>query len=438
MKPSITMPRLLRTANFRLALSYALMFGASVVVLGAIAYFDVRRSLEDQLRLHVSSEVEQLLHDYREDGLDELRHDIRERIENNDGQRLRYSVANADGKSIFDALPHTSQQGWHRITEQKRHLLAFTQPLDRGYRFTVAADMEQIRAVERAMLHACLLIVLGSLAFGVTGGLIMSNRFLTRVDALSRTAESIGRGDLSQRIATDGSGDDFDQLATTINRMLERIEVLMNEVRHVSTSIAHDMRTPLTRLRYKLERLGDSGEVAEALALLDETLATFSALLQLAELESGARRQHFTRVDLSQVLEQLAEAYEPTIEGSFTRRIAPHIHIHGDANLLRQLFANLIENAMRHGGAPLDLCLELRREGNAAIVRVADHGPGIPPERHAEVLRPFQRLDTSRTTRGNGLGLSLVTAILRLHESELYLSDNQPGLALDIQFRMIA
>lgn len=431
------LPRLLRTANFKLALSYALAFGGSVLALGAVAFLDVRYSLDAQLRLHVEAEIRQLMRDYQEDGIEELRHDVRERMESREGQRLRYSIVNAEGKTIFDPLPETDQEGWHETTLKGRRLLAYTQPLDHGYHLTVAADLTQSEAVERAMLHAGLLIILGTLALGVLGGLWVSRRFLRRVDALGRTADSIGRGDLSQRIPVSGSGDDFDQLAGTINQMLGRIELLVSEVQHVSTSIAHDLRTPLSQLRYKLERMGDSPEVDDAVQLLDETLATFSALLQLTELESGVRRQHFAPVDLSSLLAQVADAYAPAIaeRGTLERRIAPGLSVAGDANLLRQLFANLIENALTHGGDRAEITIALRRDGAQVEALVADRGPGIPANRHAEVLRPFYRLDASRSTKGNGLGLSLVAAILRLHDATLTLADHRPGLAAEIRFK---
>lgn len=433
------LPRLLRTANFKLALSYALVFGISVLVLGAATYFDVRYSLDAQLRLHINAEVEQLMRDYEDDGIEELRHDVRERMDSAEGERLRYSLANAEGKVIFDKLPPAPAEGWYETTLRNRPLLAYHQPLADGYHLTVAADKAQIAEVERALLHAMLVVVFGTLALGIGGGLLLSRRFLRRVDALGRTAESIGEGDLSQRIPLNGSGDDFDQLAATINQMLGRIELLVGEVRHTATSIAHDMRTPLAQLRYKLERMTESREVEEALILLDETLATFSALLQLAELESGARRQHVEPLSLSALLEQMAEAYAPSIEaeGNLTRAITPDIRIAGDANLLRQLFANLIENALKYGGHPLALSLALTLEHGHAVATIADHGPGIPPERRTEVLRPFHRLDASRSTSGSGLGLSLVQAIARLHDASLSLADNQPGLTVRISFKAL-
>ena len=430
----LTLPRLLRTANFKLAMSYALVFGGSVLVLGAIAFFDVRYSLEAQLRMHVKAEIEQLMRDYRDDGIDELRHDVRERMESDAGARLRYSIANADGKVIFDRIdPLPTAKGWHEITRRNVPLLAYSQPLKDGYILTVAADTRPIEAVERAMLHACLLAIFGTFALGIIGGLWMSRRFLRRVDALGRTAEAIGNGDLAQRIATTGTGDDFDQLADSINRMLERIELLVQEVRHVSTSIAHDLRTPLSQLRYKLEAIGEGRAVDEAIALLDETLATFAALMQLAELESAARKHHFAPVPLSELLEGLADAYDPLV--ILKRNIAPNLQMEGDANLLRQLFANLIENAIKHAGGAIEIAL--RQEAALVVATVADHGNGIPPERHADVLRPFFRLDESRSSRGSGLGLSLVSAIARLHDATLTLSDNAPGLTVTTKFKQL-
>jgi signal transduction histidine kinase len=424
--------RLLRTANFRLAISYAVVFGVSVLTLCTVAYLDVRYSLDDQMRMHVKSEVDQLLRDYRDDGLDELRHDIRERMESDISNRLRYAVANNEGKVIFDQLaPVPTTEGWHHIVRRDTPLLAYSMPLKGGYTLIVAADTQQIAEVDHAMFHAAIIAVLGTIALGIIGGLFVSRRFLKRVDALSRTAESIGQGDLSQRIALSGSNDDFDQLAGTINHMLDRIELLMGEVRHVSASIAHDLRTPLAQLRNKLVALGDDADTEDALILLDETLATFTALMQLAELESSARQQHFAPLDLSALLQEMADIYAPLIEerGVLKRELAPHVMIHGNATLLRQLFANLIENALKHTQASLELTIALTSQGE---VTISDNGSGIPAEQRAQVLRPFFRLDQSRSTKGSGLGLSIASAIARLHGTTLELSDNQPGLRIRI------
>lgn len=421
--------RLVHTANFKLALLYAAIFFASVAALGTILYIDVQQSLEGQMRERISAEMEQLLGDYRDDGMNELRHDIRERIEASPTNRLRYYVQNTDGRVIFDKLPSIPrEQGWHRIA----HLILLVAPLDEGYTLAIGGELTVIEDTQQIILRGLLVSFLFALVLAVVGGLIVSRRFLRRVDMLAKTAEMIGAGDLSKRIVLTGANDDFDQLAMTINRMLERIEQLLHEIKHVTTNIAHDLRTPLTKLRHKLESMeGGHPDIAEATALLDESLATFSALLRIAEVESGARREGFIELDLSALMTRLAEAYEPVAEEKgvrITRFIAPDVQIRGDRHLLAQLFSNLIENALKYGGREIILTLQQNKAS------IADTGSGIPAEEREHIVKPFYRLDKSRSTRGNGLGLSLVAAIATLHQMHLTLEDAKPGLKVTLEF----
>lgn len=421
--------RLAHTANFKLAMLYAAIFFASVSVLGVVLYIDVQQSLENQMKDRIQSEMEQLLGDYRDDGMNELRHDVRERIEASPSSRLRYYIQNADGRIIFDklhAIPR--EKGWHQIA----HLILLVEPLHDGYVLAIGGELTAIHDMQDVMLHGLLMAFLFTVVLAIIGGLIVSRRFLKRVDRLGRTAEMIGAGDLSQRIALTGAGDDFDQLAMTINRMLERIEQLMGEIQHVTTNIAHDLRTPLTRLRNTLETQQEKNpEIADAITLLDESLNTFSALLRIAEVESGARRDGFAQVDMSALMRQLAETYAVVAEEkgiTLHRYIAAGVQLQGDKHLLAQMFSNLIENAIKHGGREITVSLQM----NGASVR--DNGAGIPETERTNILKPFYRLDKSRTTRGNGLGLSLVAAIAALHGMKLTLADAKPGLGVELAF----
>lgn len=437
--------RLLHTANFKLALLYAAVFSVSVFLLGSVVYVSVQQSLEEQLRARIQAETGQLMVDYREDGLEELRHDIRERIESSPGHRLRYSLIGPEGRVVFDKIPVPPTPGWHRMeTKKGDSLLQLVTPLADGYRLNIGADRDGVMAMERAVRNSFLLAFAFTLLLSVTGGLIVSRRFLARVDRLTRTAEKIGRGNLSERITVSAANDDFDQLGMTINRMLDRIEKLMEEVQQVSTSIAHDLRTPLGTLRQKLEKLqamqqtSEAGELAAAaLHELDETLGTFASLLRIAEIESGRFAASLVPVDLSALLIQLAEIYKPVAEDGkhqLQTTIASHCIVHGDRNLLVQLFSNLIENALRHTPPGTQISLSLRHEANEMIATVADNGPGIPVAEQEQIVKPFYRLDRSRQTRGSGLGLSLANAIAGMHEAELVLTENRPGLSVSMRF----
>jgi signal transduction histidine kinase len=239
------------------------------------------------------------------------------------------------------------------------------------------------------------------------------------------------------------AGDEFDHLAGSINAMLNRIESLMSDLHQVTTDIAHDMRTPLTRLRQRLEGArhpsAGAGELRDALDRtireIDVILGIFSAVLRIAQIESGARKSGFTAVDLSELLGTVAELYRSSADEkqqSFRSDVAPGLAVRGDRELLMQLFANLIENAIRH--SPSEARIELRAAARADAVQVivADDGPGIPPEYRAKVLERFFRLERSRTTPGSGLGLSLAGAVAKLHEAAMTIEDNGPGLAVTV------
>lgn len=434
-----------RSANVKLALLYSALFSVSVLVLVALLFYAVREHVEAQAHAHVEAETSQLVGDYQDDGMDELRHDIRERVEDSRGHRLNYSVVSADGRYIFDDLRGLpSEPGWYRYRmHDGTPLLVQVSLLDGGYRLIVGADLSVIRDLENAMRNRMLVLLAFVLLAAVGGGVWVSRRFMARVDRLGRTAEAIGQGKLDARVPVVGTGDDFDQLAGTINRMLERIEQLVGEVRHVSTAIAHDLRTPLARLRQKLEQLGEKEQSAAARELTDEclqdldaALATFSALLRIAEIESGSRRAGFTHVDLGALLEQLGEAYAPVAAASrisLSTQIEAGVRVHGDRELLAQAVVNLIENALRHSGAS-KLQLSLSKARGAAVVRVGDNGCGIAAGDRAQVLKPFTRLDAARSNAGNGLGLSLVKAITELHDGTLELNDAFPGLVVTLRF----
>ncbi|SEL63974.1 Signal transduction histidine kinase [Stigmatella aurantiaca] len=439
-------PRVLRTANFRLALSYAAVFSLSVFLLGVIVFFGVRSSLEQQLRGQIEAEVGQLLVDYRDDGLEELRHDIHERIEANPARRLHYYMQSPEGRVVFDPLPAIpAPDGWYRVNVPEQDadnpVLLRSLTLDGGYKLAVAADLDRLQDAERAIFRAFGWAFLFTLMAGALGGLWIGQRFLSQVDAITRVADRIGQGDVKERLPSRGTGDDLDQLAAVINRMLDRIQQLLENVQQVSTSIAHDLRTPLGHLRQTLEALREGAGPGEpkkdalldtALQQLDAILETFSALLRIAEVESGSRKAGFERLCLSGVLETLVDAYRPVAEDNgqhLTADIVPLLYMRGDRNLLTQLFANLVENALRHSGrgSRIHLALEAGPDGGFTA-SVSDTGPGIPKSEHANVFKPFYRLDESRSGPGSGLGMSLVSAIAGLHGLAVTLDNTQPGL----------
>nr|WP_246412797.1 ATP-binding protein [Methylobacterium brachythecii] len=285
--------------------------------------------------------------------------------------------------------------------------------------------------------------LLASAVLGVALGALLSGAFLRRVDAINRTAEAIIAGDLGRRIDVGGTKDDFDRLARTLNRMLDRISGLIENVRQVSNDIAHDLRTPLTRLQHGLQQAASRPSteadfrkaIDRATAEIGEILDVFSGLLRIAQIEAGARRAGFRSVDLSSTLRTVAEAYAPAIEDSDRRlvcSIEDRVFVKGDRELLTQLFSNLCENGLQHTPAGATIDVKLSATAGRAEITFTDDGPGIPPEEREKVFRRFYRVDKSRGAVGNGLGLTLVGAVAELHDAPIVLSDNAPGLRVTI------
>jgi signal transduction histidine kinase len=270
---------------------------------------------------------------------------------------------------------------------------------------------------------------------------------LRRVEQVNRTAERVVAGDLSDRVPLRGSGDEFDQLASNLNSMLDQIERLMAGMREVTDNVAHDLKTPLARLRARLELAlldgpdvaGQNSAIAAAIAEADRMLATFNALLSIAEAESGARRDRSQPLDLSEVVQAAAELYEPAAEEKgFALRFrgAQGIVVRADRNLLSQAVANLIDNALKYGAngnGSREISLSVHREHDTAVLEVCDRGPGIPADDREAVFDRFVRLEPSRSTPGNGLGLSLVRAVAHLHDGTVILGDYAPGLRVRLE-----
>jgi signal transduction histidine kinase len=284
------------------------------------------------------------------------------------------------------------------------------------------------------------------LLLGAAGGGLMSRNMLRRLDTINRTSGEIIKGDLTRRVPLTGSGDEFDELAVNLNRMLDRIERLLKGLREVTDSVAHDLRTPLNRLRNRLEesvaRLNASGaqasEIERAIAETDQLIGTFNALLLIAETDAGAHRAAMTALDLPSVAADVAELYEPLAEErkiSLTLLPSAGVTIEGNRSLIAQALANLVDNAIKYTPEGGEVRIRIAAGEEGAELSVADSGPGIPAEDRARVVERFVRLEASRNSPGTGLGLSLVAAVAHFHNAELVLEDNRPqGLKAILRF----
>jgi len=273
----------------------------------------------------------------------------------------------------------------------------------------------------------------------------MSARLMRRIETVSNTSRNIISEDLRQRLPVTQAGDELDHLAGSINAMLDRIETLMEDLRQVTTDIAHDLRTPLSRLRQRMELASRPGTDVEALrntlaasvTEIDSILSIFAALLHIAQLQSGPRRAAFKEVDLSALLGTIAELYKPMAEENgqhLLEKVDGSLSVRGERELLMQLFANLTENALRHTPRGSAVSIFASRSNGKLTVSIVDNGPGIPDNMREKVLQRFFRLEVSRTTVGNGLGLSLANAIVNVHDAGLELADAAPGLRASVIF----
>jgi signal transduction histidine kinase len=446
----VRLPKIFRSAAFALSLAYAALFGASSAVLMAVVYWEVSDYSEDQLRDVIEAESEALVSEHREHGIDRLAETVRRWQENDQDRPASYLLLDASGRRIAgDLWSIEVHEGWFTFVAreddgEEEPMLGLGVNLRGGGRLLVAEETEERDELIEALLSAFLLAGGISLALAVIGALLTSGAFLRRLEGFNRTADRIIDGALEERVPLRGTGDEFDRLASNLNAMLDRVQALVESMRQVSNDIAHDLRTPLSHLRQGLETVrrseGDREQYREAidraLAECDRILTTFGALLRIAQIEARTRRAGFTEVDLSSIFETIAETYAPVAEdhGKVLRaEIRPGIRMRGDPDLLTQMLANLVENAIRHTGTGSTIRISLEEDGQP-IGTVVDDGPGIPEEARKRVFDRFFRLESSRATPGNGLGLSLVAAVAQLHEIEVELGEAQPGLHVALRF----
>ena len=461
------LPRLFRTANFRLTLLYAGTFSLSVLALFAIVSWSTTQFMKRQIDRTVSDEIDEVLTDSG-GAAPALAATVRKMADTAAG--ISYLLQDRAGHVIAGNLPAmTPRQGLivlahppagmrpKRRSDLHAGLRGRGLLLAGGSYLFVAVSNAELGEMQAVIARGFLAGLAATIAFAVLSGLATSAGLLRRIEEISRTSREIMAGDLHRRIALRGSDDGFDHLAMSLNAMLDRIQQLMSGLQQISNDIAHDLRTPLSRMRQRLELAlrrehtvgGLRAAMESSIEDSDAILRTFAALLRVAQIESGTRRAGFETVALSSLLDDLAEAYGPVAEERNQRldlAIAPGLRVRGDRELLAQAISNLIENAINHSppGARLHLSGEPGGEGwcepqaDGARVVVCDTGPGIPEAFRTKVLQRFYRLESSRSKPGQGLGLSLVQAITDLHGARLTLADNAPGLRCILQFpRMI-
>jgi signal transduction histidine kinase len=449
--------RPLRSLTLRLTLVYVALFCASIGLMLAVSYVGgVWRPLQAVER-QIQQESEALLVVYAADGRDGLIRSLNARVASHVAShtgRYPYHVLVApDGAvvaaNLFD-WPTTRGDEWLRYefgtydtgAEEEHEVVARDMPIAGGYRLLIGLDTEDLDEREDLIVEALRWGAGMSLALGVIGGLVMTHAVSQRLESINRAARAVIGGDLSGRVALRGSGDDFDQLAETLNEMLARIEGLVASISRVSDNIAHELRTPLTRLRAELEELADaddagegSGRVTAALEEAQRLQSMFEALLRIARLQSGPAPTG-PPVDLSAILDDAAELHRPAAEDrgqALSSDVPAGLRVPGDRDLIFQMVSNLLDNAIKFGTQGGWVDLTARVVDGRVVVAVTDDGPGIPEDEHERVFERFYRAGGADAP-GFGLGLSLVAAAADRHRAELRLEDARPGLRVLVGF----
>ena len=441
-------PSLLRSAGLRLAIVYAVLFALSALALVVFLWFATSGLLDRQLAAAMRADAQGLSEQWANGGVPALRTTIADRIAENVDDDAIYLLTDPAMRKLAgnlakwpDAVTMTDVGYELMVSRAGTTTMARVQRFDLpdGSHLLIGRDVEA-RTPLRALLTSALLwsvALLGVLA--VVGGLVMQRLFRRMIASVTVTAGAIARGDLGQRVRMSGRGDEFDRVAETINDMLDRIGRLMDGVRAVSNSIAHDLRTPIARARARLEDAAGHAAGADELRAaigravtdLDGVAAIFDALLRIAEIEAGTQRAAFADLDLTGLLDGLAELYTaPAEERGLTLAYAPAgpLLIHGDRDLVGQAIVNLLDNALKFSRPGSTVRLSAVSGAASVSVTVQDSGPGIPKADRARAVERFFRGEQARQTPGSGLGLALVDAVATLHGGTLTLEDAAPGL----------
>jgi signal transduction histidine kinase len=455
--------KLIRTTAFRLTLVYLFLFALFAASLLGFFAWNTRHLITEQITATVNAETGEVSDIFGRRGLRGLVLTIENRALR-PGANL-YLVTTPAGQAVAGnvgslspgvmATTGWSETAYRRLDDQdstNHFALVKVTELSSGFRLLIGHDLEERRRLFGIVAHAAQWSVLIVVVLGLGGGIFVARRVLRRIDAMTGTTQRIMAGDLSGRLPVGRSGDELDRLARNLNAMLERIEALMMGLKEVSDNIAHDLKTPLTRLRNRAEEaLAKSRTEAEYRSALERTIeesdgliGTFNALLMIARAESGQARGNMDDFDAADVARGIHELYEPLAEddGMTLRVKVESAPLHGNRELISQALANLVENAIKYGKpdgtvqplAPTaetdrkEILIEAKRVGDRVLLSVTDHGPGIPVADRKHAVERFVRLEASRTLPGSGLGLSLASAVATLHGGDLRLDDAHPGL----------
>ena len=440
-----------RTSVFRLTLAYIFLFSLSVCILLTFIYWSSIRYIENQTDIAIDTELVGLKEQYQRRGLEGLVEVISERLREYPQTRSIYLFATKNKKPLagnLDRWPKTKfdKSGWVSFNFFRQDLTISARArivrLSGGYLLLIGRDIQEFQRISNAFMRTLLWGGGLTILLGLIAGILTSKYMLRRVDNINTTCEKVMQGDLNLRVATYGTQDEFDQLGEYMNKMLDKVNELIDSVRNVGNNIAHELRTPLTTLRNSLEELKSDATPAvqeklqEALADADSLLETFSALLRISKIEAGSYVLNKQKIELSSVVTDACELYQVLAEEKdiyLETEITDKNIIEGDRDLLFQMITNLLDNAIKFSKPNDKINIKLICKNEFAEFTVSDSGPGIPKDLYDKVLERFYRANSKDEKLGSGLGLSLVKAIVDVHQGGLKFEDNHPGLIVNIK-----
>lgn len=448
--------KVLASYTFRFMSVYVAGLSVAGLIVLTLVYTTFSYNYFNELRESVNQELMKLERVVSDGGVVAVNDFVDQKINRGEHERNYYLVVDADYQKLagnLDAWPEYRQygKGWLSFQldifrwdgkEVDAGFVARTKQLANGNILLAARHYDDVVSAANLVGGALVRSMIVTIVLGTIGGAIVAGISVKQIDTINRSLQRIMRGDLSERINTYNQQGEIRELTFNLNRMLDRIQSLMAGVRQVSDNIAHDLRTPLTRLRNHLTQLQEQVDaehdetVQQLIEEADGLLSTFNALLRIARVESGNRREGFNTLDLKVILLDVIEFYEPLALDKaigFSIDLENGVELEGDRDLLFQAFANLIDNAIKYTPEDGDIQLGLYSSAEGAVITVADTGIGVPGQDKAKVFRRFFRVESSRSEQpGNGLGLSLVAAVINLHDGDISLSDNDPGLKVEV------
>ena len=437
---------LFRTALFRLSLLHAAVFLSSALILAIGGSFLLSLILENEFHDEVAAEIDSLA---ALAPRDRIADEIRKRERDGEHHKFHYLLQSPEGEALAGNLPAmVPVQGWTRVVTAKGDSdepeISNGRVLLDGSFLLVTRNSESLYDSEDFIFRILAWSLGLALPLAIAGGIATSFATLRRIETINRATVTIRRGDMKQRVPVSDVDDEFNRLAQNINAMLDGLEELTEGIRQVTNDIAHDLRTPLTRLRQNLERAQQEPQaesyeslIERSIASIDEVLDTFSSLLRISQIESGSGRARLPVLDLSALFHDLVDTFATVAEETgktLSGAITSDLMFLGDKTLLKQMIVNLIENCIQHTPSGTKISVELGKDQIGTYAVLADTGPGVPEWAREKIFRRFFRLDESRGSRGNGLGLSLVAAIAKYHGITLTVSDNNPGLRIMMRF----